>query len=189
MIKQIVGITLIIGGLVIALFFNEYYGDIVPFSGFWFLLGFGVMAGGAYLTIPFLVKKETSENAKFLKELEEFKKRADTLRVDLDKCDLQNTSYHEEVEVEVDHYSNHHDSSNYFRFFQHEVSKRTQLVGQIAVVWETSYQGVPRKFVSPNIPKDETTVRFKMAQAENTTLYIDPEHPENYFLDVGFLEN
>lgn len=175
-------------GLIITLFFKEYVGDVIPFPILWLLLGLAFLAGGAYLTFPFPFTKTSSEETKYLRELEEFKKRADTRRIDLDACEIRNSSYYEEVQQES--YSISGDPlSSYAQHYYNNAPKQSRRINQVVLVLEMPYQGATRKFVSPHIPKDETTVRFKMAAAKNTTLYIDPENPEHYFLDVGFLES
>lgn len=144
-----------------------------------------MMAGGAYLTIPSLFKRRASEDNSFLKELEEFKKRADTRRVDLDTCEVRHSSYFEERgtddDLEYEVFSYYHPSYN--------STPTYEKVNQVVLIWETTYQDVKRRFISPFLDKDETTVRFKMAAAKNTTLYVDPENVENYFFDISFLEN
>ncbi len=58
---------------------------------------------------------------------------------------------------------------------------------QCVLVFEHEWKGKTRKFISPAIPKDRTTLEFLLAGQKQTTLYIDKTDPANYHFDLLFL--
>ena len=95
----------------------------------------------------------------------------DQIEVDLEQVVIKSNSYQKEVEV---------DSAR---------SSRLEIVdvNHNVVLFEVDYKGELVKFRSDVLMEPEK-LRMHFAIQQKTTLYLDPDDPYNYYLDLRFLE-
>jgi len=181
-VKQIIGIILIIVGVIVLLFFDNYPGGIIPYPILWYLLSIVIIGIGVLLIRKSLKQKNEEITNQIENELNRLKKYGDKILVDLDKCEILTNNYVEEIESDssytVQRWDALYDSSRNIKKVN---------VYQTRLLFESNRLGKKEKFYSPTINKDEVTIRFLLALHKNTFIYIDRMYKDKYYFDINFL--
>ena len=117
----------------------------------------------------FMIKKTSDENADRINNLIGT---GDKVTVDLDKLEIQSNSYKQEIEV-----GSGYNTRNEYVDVNHNV-----------ILIDIPYKNESIKY-RLNIDMDSTKLKIHFAIKETTELYIDPENPNNNYLDLRFLES
>ena len=139
----------------------------------WYFVGTGIILILPFIIymikIKFMLKKSSDENTERINELI---RTGDKIAVNLDKLEIQTNSYRQEIEV----------GSGYNR--RNEYINVNHNVIQIDIPYKN--ESIKYKL---NIDMDPTKLKMHFAIKEKTELYVDPENPNNNYLDLKFLES
>ena len=139
---------------------------------------FYFIAIGIVLILPFLIymlktkmllnKAEDEENNR----INDLIRNGDKVSVHLDNLEIQSNSYRQEIEV-----GSGYRTRNEYVDVNHNV-----------ILINVPYKNDTIKY-KVNIDMDPTKLKMHFAIKETTELYVDPQNPNNSYLDLRFLEN
>jgi len=139
---------------------------------------FYFIAVGIILILPFLIYMlktkiliDRAENEES-KRISDLIKSGDKVIVNLDILEIQSNSYKQEIEV-----GNGYNTWNEYIDVNHNV-----------ILIDVPYKNDSIKY-KLNIDMDTTKLKIHFAIKQETELYVDPENPNNNYLDLRFLEN
>ena len=122
-----------------------------------------------FIKTKFMLKKASDENADRINKLI---RTGDVVIVDLDKLEIQSNSYKQEIEI-----GSGYNTRNEYVDVNHNV-----------ILIDIPYKNESIKY-KLNIDMDSTKLKMHFAIKEKTELYVDPENPNNNYLDLSFLES
>lgn len=192
-LKYIVGGILLVIGTISDIFFfgtegsGGYNGTVIPHP---LLIGFGGIA--VWLVGFWLIKSAMGADAKKGKSKmttleEDLKANGDIIKVNVADCVIMGGSLVQEVVVEgnnaVEAYAALADTD-----YMATGEARVENTAMSVLVCEQEYKGKKRKFTSPNIHKDKTTLSFLLAGQKTTNIYVDKNDENRYYWDLNFLD-
>jgi hypothetical protein len=179
-----IGIIMIIIGLLILLFFKQYSGVLIPHPVVGFVLGLLLMISG-YLTFKKGSAQWYEKNEENIKaRIQEFRRKADKVRVDLNACEIKTNSYSEQVD-KVKNYK----AKAFDTLYDSDKGIENINSNETVLIFETEKYGEKEHYYSPVIYKDEITLRFMLDKQKETYIYIDKENRGNYYFDLEFLDD
>ncbi len=177
-IKQIGAILILIGGGIF------YLGFKVANYNLYFLIMGGLIAGVGLLVVTLISnKEEKTASDTYNAWKEKLIRNGLKVEVDLDKVEIKSASYREEIISENAGFNRYEALDGMIRKDNREFNN----VEQSVLVYETEVHGNKKKFYSPLIPKDETTLQLLLGSQKKTSIYLDRLNDENYFFDIEFL--
>lgn len=111
----------------------------------------------------------------------EFLDRADRITVDLDQVEIRSNKWEEREVIYEGGYSGLDGLSR-------RPDRNTRLVerSQNHLSVEVQYNG-RRRLVQAEVEMDTTALKMLLAVQKQTTLYVNPDNPDEYYLDLDFL--
>lgn len=179
-ISKYLGTGLLFGGGIIF-----FLGLKVANYHMYFLIIGGVMALAGFYFLQTINKKEENQmEFQFNQWRNKLKSSGIVLDADFDKCEIKSNKYREEVVK--DGYS---PTDKYMAMdvFVGRDNKEYNNVDQSVIVFETELSGEKRKFISPVINKEKTTLQFLLMDKKSTKIYIDRMNKDNYYFDLEFI--
>lgn len=148
---------------------------------------------GAIILAPFVIYLMYSKiklsaelkgmNSKYKAQMLEFKKTADCIPFDLGKAIVQKRNrYETRTVVEGKGAALNYISGN--ELHNEEIIEHTYC----KVLFKVNYHGKRLTFEEV-IHKDETSLQMHFYMQKETAIYINPNNPEHYYIDLEFLED
>jgi len=193
MAKRIIAYTVFVLGFLTYVFFRHYNGQSVPYPFAFWVIGISMLIGGTWLlrrTPTIQQSKEADAANKFIADL---KANGDKIKVDLDKCEVKENNYSEERLRNDSHADDaipidEEKKTEYWTNSLYRNNDRVVVqINQTVVTGEAMRFGMPFRFRSKVLRYDRETLLFKMFAQKETTLYIDRDDQEKYYLDMEFL--
>lgn len=148
-----------------------------------------------YLVLAWLFKRSAkiAEQRRITmqaQKLEELKRNAEVIDVDLSKCIIKSNNYTEEIDgVQLGFTSSFNNAlanTNVPPYAEQNVAKLARQ--RSVVVYEHMRNGIKETFISPVLTIDKVSLLFLFDAQKFTKLYIDNRDRRNYHLDLTFLE-
>ena len=193
-VKRIIAYIIILLGLLAFEFFRHYNGQVIPYTFGFGLLGLALfLIGGWWLRNTPTIKQ--SKEALAAKQFtDDLKANGDKISIDLGNCEVKENKYSEErlrggnygegtpigEEQNLDLLTK---SGGIYRNNDRIVVQ----INQTVVTGEVMRYGKPFKFQSQVLRHDRETLLFKMFAQKETSLYIDRNNPERYYLPQSTL--
>jgi hypothetical protein len=194
MAKRTIAYILLVLGFLIYIFFRKYNGGTIPYPFAFWTAGVVMLGVGWWWlrhTPTIRQSKEAEAAMQFIRDL---KTNGENIRVDLNNCEVKENNYTEErlrgenyggaiaiaEEQKMDIWTR---GNTIYR----NNDRVTIQINQTVVVGEVLRFGKPFKFRSAVLRHDRETLLFKMFGQKETTLYIDRNDPDRYYLDMEFL--
>jgi len=194
MIRRIIAYVFFGLGFVTVTFFRKSsVGDITAFL-FWGF-GFAMFLFGWYFLRYGPSVKDSKEMKRLHKLIDDLKANGEKIRVYFSECEIKTNNYSEEreryggpnelttlaIEREIQAWNaiGGHGDKNVKRVDVH----------QSVLVFKYENNGQTETFYSGIIPKEIITLRFKLDEKKETTLYVDRKDRSRYYFDLDFLQN
>lgn len=128
-------------------------------------------------------RSQEKEYEKFRKEVHAFKEEADSIQVDLNQMRIKSNEWQDE---QVINHSKYGGANQLIGRGDLNIKKVQRSIN----VLETSvtYKGQTIHVLS-RVSMEPTTLKMKLAIQKETTLYVNPDQPEEYHLDLDFLKS
>jgi len=178
-------------GLIIIIFFSRYSGDSIKHPNLFFISGILLLIA-SFLLIKAAnramiktksKKRKTRRKAKTIAPSQAIEK----TKVDLTKCQIIENKYFEEKEI-----YNNYGPELQIKFLNaiSDSSKNIKTIekNQSVFIYQQIVKDSLKKFYSPVIKKDKTTLHFLLEKQKSTFLYYYKNNPEDYWFDLDFLE-
>jgi predicted membrane protein len=193
--KRILSYILFGLGFLTVTFFRRYSGTLIPYPFLFWLLGIILFVIGIYLYRTTSTIKEQKNEGIIKKYIADLKENGERIKVDLTKCEIKENNFTEEKEKYA--------GTNTLTYLDIErqiqmwnaigdATRNTELVNinQSVIIFthNNSRQGKTETFVSRIIPKDRTTLLFKLDTHKETTLYVDKQDRQKYYFELDFLD-
>jgi chromosome segregation ATPase len=146
------------------------------------ILGLIVLVGYGVL---YVIQRQTreKEHEKRRKEIDDFKNQADKVQIDLNQLSLKSNEWQEEIVTDNSKYGGYNQLVG-----RGDLNIETVQHSLNALELSVSYKGQTID-VLRRVNMDTKTLKMKLAIQEKTTLYINPEEPQEYYLDLEFLNS
>ena len=192
MIKRITAYILLGLGAIVFIFFREYKGKMIALPGIYMGLGLMLSLAGGYILIRQKRSKRQRAYTLLVAATEELKSNGMRVTVHLDQCEIRENNYREARELPeqnyfVEEYGIWPDLLSSNAFSDAATNEQNVTVHQTVFIFNYDIGTGLKRFVSPVLPFDRTTLLFKLGRQTETTLYIDRSNSNMYYFDLEFL--
>lgn len=178
--RKIIGYSIAVFSSVAAVIFGRHPSDLIPYPYLWLGLSIVLIILGLYIAVSGEEGIQKLQNEKLKKDFEEFIRNADKIEVNLEECTIKTNNYVQEYELPKNYKSQALDA-----IYDETLNVKRDSVNQAVLVFKMEeYES--KKYYSPIIYKDESTIKFLVDKYKTAWLYIDKLDRSKYYFVLPF---